>query len=98
MGYTLHTILGNLKSFIELSITLRILLSFIVSIRRGYQVYREICSACHSMEYIHWRNLVGVSHTEAEAKAMAAEFEYKDGPDDQGEYFMRPGKVFRCSF
>jgi ubiquinol-cytochrome c reductase cytochrome c1 subunit len=45
------------------------------------------------MDYIYWRNLVGVSHTEAEVKAMAAEYEYKDGPDDTGEFFMRPGKV-----
>ncbi|KAJ3306999.1 cytochrome c1 [Kappamyces sp. JEL0829] len=63
------------------------------SLRRGYQVYREVCSACHSMDYIYWRNLVGVTHTEAEAKAMAAEYEYKDGPDDTGEYFMRAGKL-----
>lgn len=45
------------------------------------------------MEYIHWRNLVGVSHTEQEAKEMSAEFEYRDGPNDQGEFFMRTGKV-----
>jgi ubiquinol-cytochrome c reductase cytochrome c1 subunit len=45
------------------------------------------------MDMIYWRNLVGVTHTEAEAKAMAAEYEYKDGPDENGEYFMRPGKV-----
>ena len=45
------------------------------------------------MDYIYWRNLVGVSHTEQEAKDMAAEYEYKDGPDETGEYFMRPGKV-----
>ena len=63
------------------------------ALRRGYQVYREICSACHSMEYIHWRNLVGVTHTEAESKEMAAEYQYKDGPNDNGEYFMRPGKL-----
>ena len=63
-------------------------------IRRGYQVYREVCSACHSMDYIYWRNLVGVSHTEEEAKDMAAEYEYKDGPDETGEFFMRPGKVW----
>ena len=37
--------------------------------------------------------MVGVSHTEAEAKAMAEEFEYQDGPDDKGEMFARPGKV-----
>ncbi|KAJ3378239.1 cytochrome c1 [Entophlyctis sp. JEL0112] len=63
------------------------------SIRRGYQVYREICAACHSMSLVSWRTLVGVSHTEEEAKAMAAEYEYEDGPDDTGAMFMRPGKL-----
>jgi ubiquinol-cytochrome c reductase cytochrome c1 subunit len=63
------------------------------SIRRGYQVYREVCSACHSLDRIAWRNLIGVSHTEEEIKVMAEEFEYQDGPDDNGEMFMRPGKV-----
>ncbi|KAI8998298.1 cytochrome c1 [Gaertneriomyces semiglobifer] len=63
------------------------------SIRRGFQVYKEVCSACHSMEYIHFRDLVGVSHTENEAKEMAAEYEYQDGPNDKGEMFMRPGKL-----
>jgi len=63
------------------------------ALRRGYQVYREVCAACHSMNLIHWRNLVGVTHTEAEAKAMAAEYEYQDGPNDQGEMFMRPGRL-----
>lgn len=63
------------------------------SIRRGYQVYREICAACHSLDRIAWRNLVGVSHTADEAKAMAEEVEYQDGPNDQGEMFQRPGKL-----
>lgn len=63
------------------------------SIRRGYLVYREVCAACHSLDRIAWRNLVGVSHTADEAKAMAAEFEYKDGPNDEGEMFDRPGKL-----
>ncbi|CAO3644284.1 unnamed protein product [Mucor hiemalis] len=62
------------------------------SIRRGYQVYREVCSACHSLDRIAWRNLIGVSHSEDEVKAMAEEFEYQDGPDDNGDMFMRPGK------
>ena len=40
---------------------------------------------------------MGVSHTEQEVKEMAAEYEYKDGPDETGEFFMRPGKVlFVC--
>jgi cytochrome c1 len=63
------------------------------SIRRGYQVYREVCSSCHSLDRIAWRNLVGVSHTVDEVKAMAEEVEYTDGPDDQGEMFQRPGKL-----
>ncbi|KAB5567723.1 hypothetical protein PHYPO_G00236150 [Pangasianodon hypophthalmus] len=63
------------------------------SIRRGYQVYKQVCSACHSMEYLAFRNLVGVSHTEDEAKALAEEIEVVDGPDETGEMFTRPGKL-----
>ncbi|XP_028667700.1 cytochrome c1, heme protein, mitochondrial [Erpetoichthys calabaricus] len=63
------------------------------SVRRGYQVYKQVCAACHSMEYLAFRNLVGVSHTEAEVKALAEEFEIVDGPDEKGEMFTRPGKL-----
>ncbi|GLB41705.1 putative cytochrome C1 family protein [Lyophyllum shimeji] len=63
------------------------------SIRRGYQVYREVCAACHSLNRIAWRNLVGVSHTVDEVKAMAEQVEYTDGPNDQGEMYQRPGKL-----
>ncbi|KAH6916146.1 cytochrome C1 family-domain-containing protein [Coprinopsis sp. MPI-PUGE-AT-0042] len=63
------------------------------SIRRGYQVYREVCAACHSLDRIAWRNLVGVSHTVDEARAMAEEVEYTDGPNSEGEMFQRPGKL-----
>ncbi|MBW0470243.1 hypothetical protein O181_009958 [Austropuccinia psidii MF-1] len=63
------------------------------AIRRGYQVYQEVCSACHSLDRIAWRNLVGVSHTVDEVKAMASAVEYEDGPDDEGNNFKRPGKL-----
>ncbi|KAL5292012.1 CYC1 family protein [Megaselia abdita] len=63
------------------------------SIRRGYEVYKQVCAACHSMRFIAYRNLIGVSHTEAEAKAEAEEIQVRDGPDDAGNYFMRPGKL-----
>lgn len=43
------------------------------SIRRGYEVYKNVCAACHSLRYVCYRDLVGVSHTEAEAKAEAEE-------------------------
>ncbi|KAM9888895.1 hypothetical protein OXX69_012972, partial [Metschnikowia pulcherrima] len=63
------------------------------SIRRGYQVYKEVCAACHSLDRIAWRNLVGVSHTATEAKAFAEELEYDDEPDDEGNPRKRPGKL-----
>jgi len=63
------------------------------SIRRGYQVYKQVCAACHSMRYLAYRNLVGVSHTEEEAKAEAEESQALDGPDEAGNMFMRPGKL-----
>lgn len=79
------------KSYTQITHT--IIISSYISIRRGYQVYREVCAACHSLDRIAWRNLVGVSHTVSEVKAMAEEVEYTDGPDDQGEMFQRPGKL-----
>jgi ubiquinol-cytochrome c reductase cytochrome c1 subunit len=63
------------------------------SLRRGFQVYREVCAACHSLNRIPYRALVGVTHTVDEAKAMAEENEYDSEPNDQGDIEKRPGKL-----
>lgn len=63
------------------------------SLRRGYEVYRQVCSTCHSLKLIHFRNLVGVTHTEAQAVKLAASFEVPDGPNEEGEMFTRKGKL-----
>lgn len=63
------------------------------ALRRGYEVYRQVCSTCHSMDLLAYRNLVGVSHTEVQAKALAESFEVKDGPNEEGEYYERPGRL-----
>lgn len=63
------------------------------SIRRGYEVYKQVCSACHSMKYLCYRNLIGVSHTEEEAKAEAESIQVTDGPDEEGNMYQRPGKL-----
>lgn len=63
------------------------------SVRRGYQVYKEVCSTCHSIDRICYRNLVGVTHTEEQLKKIAAEVDIEDGPNDEGEMFERPGKL-----
>ena len=66
------------------------------SLQRGYQVYTEVCAACHSMKYLSYRNLSekgGPEFSIAQAKAIAASFEVTDGPNSDGEMFNRPGKL-----
>jgi len=66
------------------------------ALQRGYQVYTEVCSSCHSMKYLSYRNLAekgGPEFSEAQAKAIAASFEVKDGPNADGDMFTRPGKL-----
>tara|TARA_B100000579_G_scaffold361427_1_gene319122 strand:- start:160 stop:942 length:783 start_codon:yes stop_codon:yes gene_type:complete len=66
------------------------------SLQRGYQVYTEVCASCHSMKYLSYRNLAeegGPEFTKEEAKAIAANFEVTDGPNDDGEMFTRPARL-----
>ncbi|EKG14999.1 Cytochrome c1 [Macrophomina phaseolina MS6] len=63
------------------------------ALRRGFQVYREVCASCHSLSRIPYRSLVGSIMTVDEAKAMAEENEYDTEPNDQGEIEKRPGKL-----
>ena len=66
------------------------------SLQRGYQVYQEVCSGCHSMKHLSYRNLQeegGPEFTESEAKAIAAQFDVTDGPNSDGEMFERPGRL-----
>lgn len=56
-------------------------------------MYRQVCATCHSIERIHYRELVGVTHTTEELLAMASEVEVVDGPNDEGEMFERPAKL-----
>jgi ubiquinol-cytochrome c reductase cytochrome c1 subunit len=64
-------------------------------LQRGYKVYKEVCSNCHSMNLVSFRNLAeagGPGFTEEQVKALAATFTVKDGPGDDGEMFDRPGR------
>jgi len=63
------------------------------ALRRGFQVYREVCAACHSLSRIPYRSLVGNIMTVDEAKALAEENEYDTEPNDEGEIEKRPGKL-----
>ena len=66
------------------------------SLQRGYQVYAEVCASCHSISYLSYRNLAeegGPEFSEEQAKAIAANFDVIDGPNDDGEMFTRPAKL-----
>ncbi|MGI9351783.1 MAG: cytochrome c1 [Rhizobiaceae bacterium] len=57
--------------------------------QRGFKVYQEVCSACHNIDLVKFRNLTALGFSEAQAKAIAAEYEVEDGPDADGEFFDR---------
>jgi ubiquinol-cytochrome c reductase cytochrome c1 subunit len=66
------------------------------SLQRGYQVYQEVCSGCHSVQHLSYRNLYekgGPEFSIEEAKAIASQFELEDGPNSEGEMFTRPARL-----
>ena len=65
------------------------------ALQRGLKVYKEVCASCHSLSFIAFRNLAdpgGPGYSAAQAAAFASEFKIKDGPNDQGDMFERPGR------
>lgn len=61
----------------------------LAQLQRGYKIYKENCSSCHSIELLAFRNLQEIGFSEEEVKAIASEFEVTDGPDADGEMFER---------
>jgi cytochrome c1 len=64
-------------------------------LRRGYEVYKNSCAACHGVRLLHFRNLRepgGPEFNEQRVAEIAAEAQVTDGPNDDGEMFQRPGK------
>ena len=64
-------------------------------LQRGFKVYKEVCSLCHGLSMLSFRNLAnpgGLGYSEAQAKQLASEYRVQDGPNDQGEMFERNGR------
>lgn len=61
-------------------------------LQRGFQVYKEVCSACHAVKHLYFRDLTELGYSEDQVKGMAAQAQVQDGPNDQGEMFQRPGR------
>ena len=60
------------------------------SIQRGFQVYKEVCAACHSIQLFSYRNLENAGFKPEEVKQIAAEYLVIDGPNEDGDMFERP--------
>ncbi|MDJ0931579.1 cytochrome c1 [Breoghania sp.] len=64
-------------------------------LQRGFQVYKEVCSSCHSLHLIAFRNLAepgALGYSEDQVKALAAQYTVQDGPNDDGDMFERSAK------
>lgn len=70
------------------------------SAQRGFQVYKEVCAACHSMNLVAYRNLMDLGLTENQVKGIAAEVQVPDLADDGSaiERPARPSDRFRKPF
>ena len=62
------------------------------SAQRGFQVYKDVCSVCHPVKHLHFRDLTDIGYSEDEVKAIAAGYQVTDGPNDEGQMFQRPGR------
>ncbi len=60
------------------------------SAQRGFQVYKEVCSNCHSMKEMYYRNLTALGFNEEQVKAIAASATVPGGTDDSGQSVERP--------
>lgn len=61
-------------------------------LQRGYKVYKEVCSACHSLKYVAFRNLEQLGYSEAQVRAEAATWQVPFQDPQSGEMEMRPGE------
>ena len=62
------------------------------TLQRGLQIYQEVCSACHGMKRLRFRELRDLGFTDGQIKIYAKTFEILDGPNELGEMFLRPGE------
>lgn len=62
------------------------------AVQRGLQGYKEVCSSCHSLKYLSYRNLEEIGYTPEQVKGFASEYTVMDGPNDDGEMFERPAR------
>lgn len=64
----------------------------VAALQRGFQVYEQVCSACHNLDHLHYYDLAGIGYDEAEIKAIAAQKKVLAGPNKEGKMYKRPAR------
>ena len=62
------------------------------ALQRGFEVYRQVCASCHSLDLLSYRNLEEIGYSPDQVKAIASEYNVMDGPNEEGEMFERPAR------
>ncbi|WP_019218948.1 cytochrome c1 [Bartonella florencae] len=60
-------------------------------LRRGLKVYKQVCSSCHGLKYVAFRDLKALGYDQEQIKALAGQYEVRDGPNREGQFFKRAG-------
>jgi ubiquinol-cytochrome c reductase cytochrome c1 subunit len=63
------------------------------ALKRGFAVYNQVCASCHGVNGLAYRNLAGIGLDENQIAEIAAEKEVEDGPNDEGDMYMRPARA-----
>jgi ubiquinol-cytochrome c reductase cytochrome c1 subunit len=63
------------------------------ALQRGFQIYQEVCSACHALDHLYYRDLSALGYSPEQITAIASQKQVKDGPNDEGEMYDRPGRA-----
>ena len=61
------------------------------ALQRGFQVYKDVCSACHPVTHLYFRDLEQIGYTPEQVKGIAAQYQVTAGPNKDGKMFDRPG-------
>jgi ubiquinol-cytochrome c reductase cytochrome c1 subunit len=62
------------------------------ALQRGFQVYKEVCSSCHPVKHLYFRDLEQIGYSDDQVKGLASQYQVTDGPNDQGQMFQRPAR------
>jgi ubiquinol-cytochrome c reductase cytochrome c1 subunit len=63
------------------------------AVQRGFKVYKEVCQTCHSLKYLSYRDLKKIGFSVEEIKAIAADYQVDDKPNDEGTVNKRQANI-----